>query len=82
MIRRMCKLKGVVLLLVMAGIVLTLGAATQKPADVLIIQDELPQMKVLTSFLQERGGLSGPHDLFQLLLNDHRDIFFVSPKSL
>ncbi len=55
---QMCKRRRVVLVLVAAGIVLTLGASPQKPTDVLIIQDELPQMKVLAGFLQEKGNLS------------------------
>jgi hypothetical protein len=58
MIKRMCKPRGAVLLLVVAGIVLTLGASPQRPIEVLIIQDELPQMKVLAGFLQEKGDLS------------------------
>ncbi len=55
---RMCKPRAVVLLLVVAGIVPTLGASPQKPTEVLIIQDELPQMKVLAGFLQAKGSLS------------------------
>jgi len=58
MIGRMCQPRGAVLLLVVAGIVLTLGASPQKPTEVLIIQDELPQMKVLADFLREKGNLS------------------------
>jgi hypothetical protein len=54
----MCKPKGVVLLLAVAGIVVTLGASAQKPAQVLIIQDELPQMKALAGFLQAKGSLA------------------------
>ncbi len=55
---RMCKPRAVVLLLGVTGIVLTLGVSPQKPTEVLIIQDELPQMKVLAGFLQEKGSLS------------------------
>ena len=58
MIGRMCNRRAVVLLLGMAGIVLILGASPQKLAEVLIIQDELPQMKVLAGFLQDKGSLS------------------------
>jgi hypothetical protein len=58
MIGRMYKPRGVVLLFLVAGIMLALGASPHKPAEVLIIQDELPQMKVLAGFLQEKGSLS------------------------
>ncbi|MCL5281511.1 MAG: ThuA domain-containing protein [Planctomycetes bacterium] len=58
MIRRIGKSRGAILLLAVAGIVLILGASSQRPSEVLIVQDELPQMKVLAGFLQEKGHLS------------------------
>lgn len=58
MIRQMCKPRGVVLLFAVAGIALLLGTSSEGRTEVLIIQDELPQMKVLAGFLQEKGRLS------------------------
>jgi hypothetical protein len=54
----MCRPGRAVGLLVVAGIVLALGASPREPVEVLILQDELPQMKVLAGFLQEKGPLS------------------------
>ena len=58
MIERMCKSGGVVLLLTVIGMALMAGASSERRAEVLIIQDELPQMKVLAGFLEEQGRLS------------------------
>jgi hypothetical protein len=81
------------LLFVVAGIVLTLGASPQKPTEVLIIQDELPQMKVLAGFLQEKGHLSVaisdqaslPKDLSvyrAVLVSIHRDLQETTEKAI
>jgi hypothetical protein len=93
MMGRMGKPRGAVLLLVAAGIVLTLGASPQRPIEVLIIQDELPQMKVLAGFLQEKGNLSVtvrdqaslPRDLsaYQaVLVFIHRDLQETTEKAI
>ena len=92
MIGRMCKSRGVALLLT-AGVALTLGASPQKPAEVLIIQDELPQMKVLADFLKAKGNLSVtirdqsslPQDLSAyraVLLFVHRDLQETTEKAI
>ncbi len=48
----------VILLLILACTTLAIGlSATSKP-DVIIIQDEMPQMQVLAKFLKERGSRS------------------------
>lgn len=39
-------------------VMLALGASRAKKSDVLIIQDELPQMEVLATFLRQQGKLS------------------------
>jgi len=57
MVGRMCRICGV-LLLTVAGIVPAVGTSPPRPGEVLIIQDELPQMKVLAGFLQENGDLA------------------------
>jgi hypothetical protein len=54
----MGKARGAVVLLVVTGVALIPAVSAEKRAEVLIIQDELPQMKVLASFLREEGGLS------------------------
>ncbi len=93
MIGRMCKPRGLVLLSAVVGIVLTLGASAPKPAEVLVIQDELPQMKVLASFLQEKGRLSVtirdqaslPRDLSAyraVLVFIHRDLQDTTEKAI
>jgi hypothetical protein len=79
--------------LVAAGIVLILGASPQKLTEVLIIQDELPQMKVLADFLQEKGNLSVtirnqaslPQDLSgyrAVLVFIHRDLQETTEKAI
>jgi hypothetical protein len=89
----MCKRRWVVCVLVAAGIVLTLGASPPKPTEVLIIQDELPQMKVLAGFLQEKGGLSvtirtqasSPQDLSAyraVLVFIHKDLQEATEKAI
>ena len=45
-------------LLLSICVTLVLGSSRTKKSDVLIIQDELPQMKVLAKFLREEGRLS------------------------
>jgi hypothetical protein len=54
----MGKARGAVLLLVVTGIGLIPGVSAERRTEVLIIQDELPQMQVLAGYLREKGGLS------------------------
>jgi hypothetical protein len=56
--RRVFKPRDAVLLLVVVGIGLVLGLSPARRAEVLIIQDELPQMTVLADFLRAKAGLS------------------------
>jgi hypothetical protein len=51
-------LRAFTLLLVSICIVSLSGLSQAKPPKVLIIQDELPQMKVLAEFLRDQGDLS------------------------
>ena len=93
MIERMCKSGGVVLLLTVIGMALMAGASSERRAEVLIIQDELPQMKVLAGFLQEKGHLSAtisdqaslPKDLSvyrAVLVFIHRDLRETTEKAI
>jgi hypothetical protein len=51
-------LRASILLLISTCIVLVLGLSPAKAPEVLIIQDELPQMEVLAKFLRDEGNLS------------------------
>lgn len=55
MIGRLFKPRDAALLMMVVGIDLALGLAPARLTEVLIIQDELPQMKVLADFLREQG---------------------------
>jgi hypothetical protein len=54
----MFRLRGAALLFVVVGVGLVLGPSPAQQTEVLIIQDELPQMNVLAQFLREKGDLS------------------------
>jgi hypothetical protein len=93
MIERMGKPGKAVLLFAVAGIALILGASPHKPTEVLIIQDELPQMNVLAGFLAEKAGLSVtirdqaslPKDLSAyraVLVFIHRDLQETTEKAI
>jgi len=55
---RTLKVKGSILLFVPICIGLIFGLSSARPRKVLIVQDELPQMEVLSKFLRETGRLS------------------------
>jgi len=46
------------LLVVIVCTAFTLGSSSPKAPEVIIVQDEMPQMEVLTKFLREKGKLS------------------------
>jgi len=50
--------KAFILLFISICLALILGAAPARQPDVIIVQDELPQMEVLAKFLREKGNLS------------------------
>jgi len=50
--------KLIYLLFAIVCTVLTLGSSSSKASKVIIVQDEMPQMKVLAKFLREHGKLS------------------------
>lgn len=58
MIRRLRNAKAVTLLLILACTVVIPSPAAGRKYDVIIIQDEMPQMDVLASFLREAGAKS------------------------
>jgi len=88
MIRRIC-----ILLIASACWALVTDAAPAKTPDVLVIQDELPQMEVLAKFLREEGKLSvkisdqqsSPEDLSPykaVIVFVHRDLHERTEKSI
>ena len=88
MTRRVC-----ILLIVSICVALVTGVSPARTPKVLIIQDELPQMKVLAKFLQDEGKLSviisdqtsSPDDLSQyktVIVFVHKDLHEETEKSI